>query len=129
MRLEHLPILFGILVALVGAGLIADACLGDSVPVLRERRRRERAVPHKGGELAIGLGVACLAATLIGRDAGRFGTLAVIAGAALVIVGAVLSRRYLRELLTFRGAARRSDPGTPPPVAPRDPRAERLRIR
>jgi len=46
-----------------------------------------------------------------------------------VIVGAVLNRRYLRELLTFRGAARRSDPGTPPPVAPRDPGAERLRIR
>ena len=129
MRLEHLPILFGILVGLVGAGLIGDAWLGDSVAVLRERRRRVRTEPHKGGEAIVGVGVLCMAAALIGRDAWRFGTVAVILGAVLVVVGAVLNRKYLAELLTFRGAARRSEAGTTPPDASDPTGAKRLRIR
>jgi hypothetical protein len=129
MRLEHLPILFGILVGLVGAGLIGDAWLSDGVAVLRERRRRVRAEPHKGGEASVGVGVLCMAAALIGRDAWRFGTVAVILGAVLVVVGAVLNRKYLAELLTFRGAARRSDVGTTPPDASDPTATERLRIR
>ena len=129
MRLEHLPILLGILVGLVGMGLVGDAWLADAVPVLRDRRRRVRAVLHRGGETAIGIGVLCMAAALIGRDGWRYGTLAVVLGTLLLIAGAVLNRTYLRELLTFRGAARRSEEGTPPPVAPPPPGSERLRIR
>ena len=129
MRLEHLPILFGILVALIGAGLVGDAWLGDSVAVLRERRRRVRAEPHKAGEAIVGVGVLCMGAALIGRDGWRYGTVAIILGTLLVIVGTALNRRYLTELLTFRGAARRSDAGTPPPVAPEPPGTKRLRIR
>ena len=132
MRLEHLPILLGILVGLVGAGLVGDAWLGDGVAVLRERRRRVRTEPHKGGEALVGAGVLCMAAALIGRDVWRFGTVAVILGAVLVIVGALLNRKYLAELLTFRGAARRGEAGTVPPVPPDASDAagaKRLRIR
>ena len=129
MRLEHLPILLGILVGLVGAGLIGDAWLGDSVAVLRERRRRVRTEPHKLGEAIVGAGVLCMGAALVGRDAWRYGTVAVLLGTVLVLVGAILNRKYLGELLTFRGAARRSETGTTPPDASDPAGTKRLRIR
>ena len=129
MRLEHLPILIGLLVGLVGAGLIGDAWLGDSVAVLRERRRRVRTEPHKGGEALVGAGVLCLGAALVGRDGWRFGTVAILLGAVLVVAGAILNRKYLTELLTFRGAARRTEAGTTAPAAPDPAATKRLRIR
>jgi hypothetical protein len=48
-----------------------------------------------------------MAAALIGRDTWRWGTIAVLAGAALLVVGVILNRAYLKEVLLFRGAARR----------------------
>jgi hypothetical protein len=50
-----------------------------------------------------------MAAALIGRDTWRWGTIAVIAGAALLIIGAIMNRAYLKEVLLFRGAARRGE--------------------
>jgi hypothetical protein len=111
MRLEHLPMLLGILVALVGVGLLADARLADPADVPLERRRRARMERHRVGEGIVGAGVLCMAAALIGGDDWRFGTLAVILGVALVVTGAVLNRKYLRELFAHRGPARRRPEG------------------
>jgi hypothetical protein len=136
MRMEHIPWVFGLLVAIVGVALIADAWLPDQVFLDRERRRRQRAERHRAGEGLLGLGALCIAAALFGRDTWGYGTMAVMLGTALLVIGAVLNRRFLKELLLFRGAARRAPqplsepaevghtPPTPPPPAHRN-----LRIR
>ena len=122
MRVETIPLILGILVALIGVGLIADAWLPERVLYRSERRRRERAERHLGGEAAIGFGVIAMAAALIGRDTWRYGTVAVIAGAILLVIGAWLNRDYLRERISNRGALRR---GAPKAESPK--RNERIR--
>jgi hypothetical protein len=107
MRLEQLPILIGVLIALFGLTILLDAWQAGGVAPLRERRRRARAVPNKAGQSLVALGTLCMAAALIGRDTWRWGTIAVLAGITLLVIGAVLNRKYLKEVLLFRGAARR----------------------
>src|SRR3712207_1569909 len=109
MRLEQIPVLLGLIVALVGVGLIADAWMADTELVPRERRRRVSGERHRGGEALVVVAPLCVAAALIGRDGWRFATLPFLPGAFLLLPGAFLNRRYLREVLTFRGPARRSD--------------------
>ncbi|HEY4735092.1 MAG: hypothetical protein ACJ79J_04540 [Gemmatimonadaceae bacterium] len=109
MKAEQLPILIGVLVALFGLTILLDAWQAGGVAPLRERRRRTRAVPNKGGQTLVALGILCMAAALIGRDTWRWGTIAVLTGIALLLVGAVMNRAYLREVLLFRGAARRGE--------------------
>ena len=110
MRVETIPVILGILVALVGVGLVADAWLPERVVRRSERRRSARAERHLGGEAAIGLGMLCMAAALIGRDTWKYGTVAVIAGTVLFLIGAWLNRVYLKERITNRGALRRGAP-------------------
>jgi len=107
MKLEQFPILLGVLVALVGLTILLDAWQAGGVAPLRERRRRTRAVPNKAGQSLVALGTLCMAAALIGRDTWRWGTISVLAGAALLVIGVILNRLYLKEVLLFRGAARR----------------------
>jgi hypothetical protein len=107
MKLEQLPILLGVIVALIGLTILLDAWQAGGVAPLRERRRRARAVPNKGGQTLVALGTLCMAAALIGRDTWRWGTICVLAGASLLVIGAIMNRAYLREVLLFRGAARR----------------------
>lgn len=114
MRLEHLPILLGILMGAIGLGLIADAWLPDRIIVPSERRRRQRAERDPRGEALVGVGILCLAAALIGRDTWRYGTLSVLIGTVLLIAGGILNREYLREVLFFRGPARRAPEGKVP---------------
>jgi len=109
MRLEQLPILLGVLVALIGLTILLDAWQAGGVAPLRERRRRTRAVPHKAGQTLVAIGTLCMAAALMGRDTWRWATISVLAGSALVIVGAIMNRQYLKEVLLFRGAARRGE--------------------
>jgi len=111
MRVEQIPIILGVLVALIGLAFIYDAWTNEGLRPGRERRRRTRAVPQKAGQTLIGLGTLCMAAALIGRDTWRYGTISVLAGVTLVLVGAVMNRVYLKEVLFFRGAARRGDGG------------------
>jgi hypothetical protein len=126
-RVETIPLILGILIALVGLGLLADAWLPEDMPGFRERRRRVRTERHLGGEAAIGIGVLCMAAALLGRDTWSYGTVAVIAGSLLLLSGAWLNRRYLRDRIVNRGALRRGEPGrtrshekdAPPPGRPR----------
>jgi hypothetical protein len=109
MKLEQFPIILGILVALIGLTIALDAWQAGGVAPLRERRRRTRAVPHKAGQTLVALGTLCMGAALIGRDTWRWGTIAVLAGSALLILGAIMNRVYLKEVLLFRGAARRGN--------------------
>jgi hypothetical protein len=114
-RVETIPLILGVLVALVGVGLIADAWLPERVFNRGERRRKARAERHLVGEAAIGIGMLCMAAALIGRDTWSYGTVAVIVGTLLFLVGAWLNREYLKERITNRGALRR---GAPKPEEP-----------
>ena len=109
MKVEQFPLLLGILVALVGLTILLDAWQAGGVAPLRERRRRTRAVPNKGGQTLVALGTMCMAAALLGRDTWRYGTISVLAGAALLVIGAIMNRAYLKEVLLFRGAARRGE--------------------
>jgi xanthine/uracil permease len=109
MKLEQLPILLGVIVALIGLSIALDAWQAGGVAPLRERRRRTRAVPHKAGQTLVALGTLCMAVALIGRDTWRWGTISVLAGSALLVIGAIMNRAYLKEVLLFRGRARRGE--------------------
>ena len=124
MRLEYIPVVLGVLILIVAAGLIYDAMKPDERRPFKERRRRQRAELDIPGEWLVGLGTACLGISLIGNEVWRWTTIAVISGIVLIVIGAILNRAYLRENLLFRGKARRSEemgiPAAPHP---------RLRIR
>ncbi|MFL5564946.1 MAG: hypothetical protein ACJ77J_07635 [Gemmatimonadaceae bacterium] len=112
MRLEQVPILLGLLVALIGLTILLDAWQEGGVAPLRERRRRRRAVPQKTGQTLVACGTLCMAAALMGRDTWRYGTVSVLAGIILLVIGAIMNRAYLKEVLLFRGAARRGEEGS-----------------
>lgn len=126
MRVEQFPLLLGLLVALVGLTILLDAWQAGGVAPFRERRRRVRAVPNKAGQTLIALGTLCMAAALFGRDTWRWGTICVLTGAVLLIVGSIMNRAYLKEVLLFRGAARRGQGENHSRV---DPNPTKTRIR
>ena len=115
MRLELIPVLLGVLFVLLSAGIIYDAAAPSSRRPFRERRRSQRAEIDRVGEWFVALGIACLGASMIGNELWRYTTIVVIAGVALLVTGAILNRGYLREVLLFRGASRRSQEELPPP--------------
>lgn len=140
MRIEFIvPIVMGVLLGLVGLALLLDAWTADEMLAGRERRRRPRAERHRGGEAFVGLGVIGMAAAFIGRDVWRYRTVSVLAGLVLLILGAILNRRFLGELITNRGALRRGAPQLDSSVPPEQPvppssaapehPSDRLRIR
>lgn len=111
MRVETFPIILGIVVALIGLTMALDAWQAGGIAPFRERRRRTRAVPHKAGQTLVAAGTVCLGIALIGRDTWRYTTLTVLLGIALLVTGAIMNRVYLKEVLIFRGAARRGETG------------------
>jgi hypothetical protein len=118
-RVETIPLILGSLVALIGLGVIADAWLPEQILYRSERRRRARAERHLGGETAIGLGVLCMAAALLGRDTWRYSTVAVMVGTFMILNGAWFNRTYLRERISNRGELRRGAPKSDKPEAKR----------
>jgi hypothetical protein len=126
-RVEVIPLILGSLVALVGLGLLADAWIPEEMTGFRERRRSVRTERSLGGEAAIGLGMLCMAAALIGRDTWDYVTVAILAGSVLLVIGSWMNRRFLRDRVVNRGALRRGEAGrtarhekdTPPPGRPR----------
>ena len=109
MRIETLPLILGIVVALLGIGIIFDAWTPETPSGSPERRRRPRVERHRNGEALIGLGVLALAAAFIGRDSWRYSVLVVIIGAVFLLVGSILNRQYVRELFVNRGPLRRRE--------------------
>ena len=128
MRLEQLPILFGVLVLLIALAIGYDSMSPEEKRPFKERRRRKRADLNRGGELLVAMGTASMAAALIGRDNWRWGTIAVFIGVVLLVAGASLNRPFLREMLLFRGASRRAPPGDAPPKVDDVPQPK-MRIR
>jgi hypothetical protein len=119
MRLEIVPLIVGALVGLLGLGLVVDAWTPDEIIVKRERRRSPRAERSRGGEAWIGLGVIAMAAAFIGRDTWRYTVVAAIAGTAMLLLGALMNRRYFGERVGNRGPLRRRDPNAPAKPGPR----------
>jgi hypothetical protein len=107
MRIEIVPLIVGVLFGLIGLGLVVDAWTPDHIVVKRERRRRARIERNRGGEAAIGLGVLCMAAAFLGRDTWRYSVIAVMVGTALLLLGAILNRKFLADSISNRGALRR----------------------
>ena len=122
MRLEIVPLIVGILVALVALGLILDGWVADETFVSRERRRRPRIERNRAGEVMLGFGTLAMAAAFLGRDTFRYSILIAMIGAPLLLVGAWKNRRYMRDWLFNRGAARRGQPVKRP-----EPRETRIR--
>lgn len=102
-----IPLIFGVVVALLGLAILADAWLPEELPFRTERRRSARTERSLAGEAWIGLGVLCMAAALIGRDTWDYSIVAVIAGTVLFVIGAWMNRRYLKDRITNRGTLRR----------------------
>jgi hypothetical protein len=115
-RAETIPLVAGVVVALIGLAILADAWLPEEMTYRSERRRQEREERSLAGEAAIGLAVLCMAGVLIGRDTWRYSTVAILAGSILFVIGVVKNRRYLRDRIVNRGALRRGAPrkSTPP---------------
>jgi hypothetical protein len=111
MRLETLPLILGGLLGLVGLALVFDAWVADETVVPAERRKRPRRERNRFGEALVGLGVIAVAAAFIGRDTWRYTTVAVIAGAVLLLWGIQRNGAYLREVFV-----RADRPKPPVPV-------------
>jgi len=125
MRIELLPILLGILVALIGGAAFYDAAGDPESGPLRERRRRIRTSIDRPGEGMVGAGTFLLGIALMVRDSWDYASVVVLAGAVLILAGAYRNREYLRETFLFRGAARRGEEQDEDP----SPRPPKLRIR
>ncbi|MEO7040632.1 MAG: hypothetical protein ABI035_00050 [Gemmatimonadaceae bacterium] len=106
MRVEYIPIGAGIILVLVGLALIWDAVGPQLVGPMRDRRRRTRAEINLAGEVMAGAGIGLLGVALSGRD-WRLETATVLVGTICITVGTLKNWKYFRELLLFRGSARR----------------------
>ena len=121
MRLEHLPILLGLLFVAAGLAILADALLREEPRTGGDRRKRVRAPRHRGGQAAIGVGTLFVAAALFGRDAWRYGTIAVLFGVVAMGIGVWLNWEYIKAfMLGPEARVRETDPlPAPKPTARR----------
>lgn len=99
MRLEHLPLILGLLFVVAGVALIADALLREQPLMMTDRRKRSRAPRHRGGQVAIGIGTLFVAAALFGRDGWRYGTVAVLLSVVAFAAGVWLNWGYVKEFM------------------------------
>src|SRR5687768_1090690 len=99
MRLEHIPLILGLLFVVAGAALIADALLREQPLMMADRRKRSRAPRHRGGQVAIGVGTLFVAAALFGRDGWRYGTVAMLLRVVAVAVGVWLNWGYVKDFM------------------------------
>jgi hypothetical protein len=119
MHAETIPIVLGILLFLVAAGMIADAVVADGQSLPTERRSRERPERSRIGQIVFGAGMLCVSAALIGRDQWRFTTLVIAAAVILVVVGVGLNLRYIRGSLlgpVLGRSEKRRETDTAPPA-------------
>lgn len=99
MRLEHIPLVLGLVFVLAAIALVADALLREQPLMVSDRRKRSRAPRHRGGQVAIGVGTLFVGAALFGRDGWRYGTVAVLLGVVAVAVGVWLNWGYVKAFM------------------------------
>lgn len=99
MRLEHIPLVLGLVFVLAAVALVADALLREQPLMVSDRRKRSRAPRHRGGQVAIGVGTLFVGAALFGRDGWRYGTVAVLLGVVAVAVGVWLNWGYVKAFM------------------------------
>lgn len=109
MDLELVPVIIGAIISLLGIAICFDGMQPHFFWPGRERRRRIRAEPNQTGQILLGAGTICMGASLMGRDTWRYSTIIVFTGIALLVAGGIMNRDFIKELLLFRGAARRGD--------------------
>jgi hypothetical protein len=97
--MEVLPFIGGLIAAVVGGALIADAALRDE-PFGIERRRAARPERNRVGQGCLGGSLVCTALVLLSGGGSPFSIAATFVGIALVIAGVVLSWRYLMDVVT-----------------------------
>lgn len=119
MRLEHIPLILGLLFVVAGVALIADALLREQPLMMTDRRKRSRAPRHRGGQVAIGVGTLFVAAALFGRDGWRYGTVAVLLGVVAFATGVWLNWGYVKAFML----------GPESPVVDTEPRPMKRRSR
>lgn len=108
MRLEILPVFLGILAALAGIALLADAAIPEAEGAPLERRRRARPERSRTGQGLLGGSLIAIAIALFAGDRWRFNTLTIGIAIVLAVVGIALNIRYVRGL-TFGPVLGRMD--------------------
>jgi hypothetical protein len=98
--METIPLVLGVLLAVIGLALLFDAWVPDTTIVSEERRRRPRRDRDRPGEALVGLGALAMSAMFFGRDTWRYSTIAAIAGALLLIWGTKRTSEYLRGVFS-----------------------------
>jgi len=96
--MEVLPFLGGLIAAVVGGALVADAALHDE-PFAAERRRTPRPERSRVGQGCLGGSLVCTALVLLSGGGTPFSIAATFVGIALLIAGVVLSWHYLLDLI------------------------------
>lgn len=102
--MEVVPFIGGLIAAVVGGALIADAALHDE-PFGIERRHVARPERNRVGQGCFGGSLVCTALVLLSGGSSPFAVAATFIGIALIIAGVVLNWRYLMDVVN--GASRR----------------------
>lgn len=125
--MEVIPFLGGLLAAIAGGALVADAALIDE-PVGTERRKARRPQRNRLGQGCLGGSLVCTALVLLSGGGSPFAIAATFIGIALLVAGVVLNWHYLVDLIngptsrahlaSSKDGSRRSDDydGTPAPA-------------
>ena len=125
--MEVLPFFGGLLAAIAGGALVADAALIDE-PFGSERRKSPRPQRSRIGQGCLGGSLVCTALVLLSGGASPFAIAATFIGIAMLVAGVVLNWHYLVDLIngptsraqlaSAKDKSRRSDDygGTPAPA-------------
>lgn len=108
--MEVLPFLGGLLAAIAGGALVADAALIDE-PFAAERRKTPRPERSRLGQACLGGSLVCAALVLLSGGASPFAIAATFVGMALLIAGIVLNWHYLLDLINGPASRARSAMG------------------
>jgi hypothetical protein len=119
MRIELLPVLLGVVAAVMGGLLVLDAIIADGTFISVERRRSTRPPRSRTGEGLVGAAILLIGASLIGRDQWAYTTVSVILAVVLGAAGVVMNWRYLREMAV--APKRRGTPAEPVRIDANDP--------
>jgi hypothetical protein len=97
--IDILPFVGGLIAAVAGGALIADAALTDEV-LLGERRQVLRAQRSRAGQGCLGGSLVCTAIILLSGGSSPLAIALTFVGSALLAIGVGLNWRYLAERIT-----------------------------